>query len=172
MPEMTRELVEKEVARLEKDGTVVGVMGFSQGAKLAAGLLCSQQVLSASSSSASSEAGKAKPATDFKFGIFLNGTSPPLFSPLPPITTTSTTDQDSAPMPSTQPLISIPSLHIIGLDDPWKDSSRSLYSDYFDLKTSELVELDCGHRLPTKDSDTKRIADGILRVSQKAGHGV
>jgi dienelactone hydrolase len=162
MPEVTRELVEKEVARLEEaDGKVVGVMGFSQGAKLAAGLLCNQQLLSSPSTAASPITTASKPASSFKFGVFLNGTSPPLFS-LPSSTASAT--PDSAPTPSKQPLITVPSLHILGTEDPWKDSSRSLFADYFDPKTAELVELNCGHRLPTKEEDTKKIVDGILKL--------
>lgn len=127
--------------------------GTIRGAKCAAGLLLEQQLRSK---------GELKGDEDFpyfKFGVFLNGTSPPLVS-------SNLTDEQK------REIIQIPGLHVIGLEDPWRDESRKLYKESFSDDFSTLLEFQIGHRLPTVDKQTKRIADEIIRLYKETQRAV
>ena len=149
IPKETRRAVDRVIRGPEAEGKVVGVLGFSQGAKLAAGLLLEQQLHGADSGAGHWEG--------FKFGVFLNGTSPPLapegFS-----------DEDK------NALIAIPSLHVVGLKDPWMVESRMLF-DHFDKTKAVKLEFDVEHRLPTVEAETAKIVGEILRLyKDTCGH--
>jgi hypothetical protein len=58
------------------------------------------------------------------------------------------------------------------LNSPWRDESRKLYTDSFDEDSSTLLEFQIGHRLPTAEKDTQRIADEILRLYRETRRGV
>jgi len=136
IPDETRKVVDEAL----KERDFVGVMGFSQGAKLASGLLFEQQL-----------AKKKSPGIGgFKFGVLLCGTSPPLTSAL-------------AVEEKTE-IISIPAVHVVGLQDPWRDSSREMFEKYFDKESSKKLEFDIGHHLPSAENETAKIADEILRL--------
>jgi predicted esterase len=127
-----------------KDGRgFVGVLGFSQGAKTAAGLLLEQQLRERGEG----EDGKGK---GFGFGVLLNATCPPL--------TANLTDEEK------MELIRIPSLHVVGRDDPWREDGLGLFSTHFEKKSSVLMEFAVGHRLPVLEEDTAKIANEILRM--------
>ncbi|TVY82190.1 Esterase FUS5 [Lachnellula suecica] len=134
----TRDYLQKE---MKKRDDWVGILGFSQGGRVAAGLLMEQE-----------EEQKADMYGDeggFKFGVFT-------MTPAPPMTALAHRESPE--------LIKTPSLHVVGMQDHWYDSSIAMQSDYFDSKTSKLIEIDIGHRLPTADADTKMIAREILRM--------
>lgn len=136
--------VQKGKGDFEKNGKreVVGVLGFSQGGRCAAGLVLEQQL------------GVKSPLNlfkGFKFGVFLNSTSPPLVS-------ASLTDEER------KEKVRLQGVHIIGTEDPWRDEGSKLWKDHFEEENSVLVELECGHRLPVKEEDTQKIVKEILRV--------
>lgn len=118
-------------------------MGFSQGAKLAAGLLMEQQLR------AKGAEGEGLGA-EFKFGLLFNSTSPPYANELPE-----------------NELIAVPSIHVVGSSDPWRKSSTGLYEEYFDKKTANKIELDVDHRLPNLPEDTDKVVAGIRRLHQE-----
>ena len=126
--------------RIMKDGRgFVGILGFSQGARLATGLLLEQQL------------GKGIDwGAGLAFGVICNGTSPPLTYNL------SQVENDTK--------ITIPTLHLIGLQDPWRDESRKLRSVHCDGEQAAILEFDVGHRLPILAEDNAKIAADILRV--------
>jgi hypothetical protein len=130
----------------EKKGKrkVVGILGFSQGGRCAAGLVLEQQLSIPSPIQTLAFEG-------FKFGIFLNSTSPPLLS---------------ANLSEEQRVgkVMLPAVHVIGTEDPWRDEGFKLWKGHFSGETSCLIELGIGHRLPVKDEDTLRIAKEVLRV--------
>ena len=129
-----------------KDGRgFVGALGFSQGAKTVAGLLLEQQVR------ARKEGVEGK---DLAFGVMFNGITPPL--------TANLTDEEKLER------IGVPSLHIIGTDDPWKDESLELVGKHFDPKTATVMEFQIGHRLPVLEQDTKRVTNEISRMYAEA----
>lgn len=127
-----------------KDGRgFVGVLGFSQGAKVAAGLLLEQQLRQ-------KKEGVEWLGQGFGFGVLLNGTCPPL--------TTNLTDEEKAER------IRIPALHVVGRDDPWRENGLEMFEEHFHKETAVLMEFEVGHRLPILEEDTKKITNMILRM--------
>lgn len=126
----------------------VGVLGFSQGARAAAGLVLQQQQREKRRAGGDTEG--LDSSFDFKFAIFLMATTPPLSShPAPP---------------GEAELISLPCLHVVGLQDPWRYSGRQLFAEHFDQSVSTLMELKVDHRLPSVESDSLKIAKEMERL--------
>ena len=148
-PEETKTLLSRLAKeQIMKDGRgFVGVLGFSQGARLATGLLLEQQL------------GKGVDwGHGLGFGVICNGTSPPLTSYL------SQEEKDTE--------ISLPTLHILGLQDPWVDESRRLRAAHCHVEHAAIMECDVGHRLPILPEDNARIAAEILRMYREtSGRG-
>jgi len=144
MPERTRELLSKTVEQQrKKDGLgFVGVMGFSQGGRAAAGMLLEQQL----------KRGTGR-KEGLRFGIFLNSMVPPMAYGL--------TEQELAEQ------IDCPSLHVIGVDDPWREGGQRLGLEHFDQGQSVIMEFNVGHRLPVLEEDTAMIVTEILRMYQE-----
>ena len=148
-PEETRILLSRLAKeQIMKDGRgFVGILGFSQGARLATGLLLEHQL------------GKGIDwGAGVGFGVICNGTSLPLTSEL---------SQEEKEVK-----VAIPTLHLIGLQDPWRDESRMLRSAYCDLEQAALLEFDVGHRLPVLAEDNARLVAEILRMHREASGGV
>ncbi|TVY48931.1 Esterase [Lachnellula occidentalis] len=140
MPDESLQVIKKAIAERQRISDVVGIMGFSQGARTAAGLLYEQQLRD--------KGGEGEGlGVDFKFGVLCMGTSPPLTDKL-----------------LQNELITVPSIHVVGTSDPWAFSSRELYEGFFDKKTSKKIELDLGHRLPVVEEDTYKIVHAIQRL--------
>lgn len=141
-PEKTKALLEEFMeAQKKKDGRgFVGVLGFSQGARVASGLLLEQQLRK--------KEGAKEPG--LCFGVFLNGTTPPLTFGISDLQRTER--------------IESPTLTVLGVHDPWKEEGRKLYSQHCDLDQAVLLEFDIGHRLPLLDIDTAKIAEEITRM--------
>ncbi|MCJ1249020.1 hypothetical protein MMC30_006242 [Trapelia coarctata] len=143
----TTEILERAIA--EQVSTTgrhfVGVMGFSEGARVGSGLLLQQEQRELE--------GTQKRGDGFLFGVFLMGTSPPL---LP----------NSSSLDAVQ-CISIPTLHIVGAEDPWQELSRDLWHDYSEEAVAKLIEFPIGHYLPVLREDTCRVAAAILRLYEE-----
>jgi hypothetical protein len=92
-----------------------------------------------------------KEGEGFKFGIFLMAVTPPLTS-------------NSLTVEQKNFLITVPSVHVVGLDDPWLSEGRKLYDEHFDWKTARKMEFQVEHRLPIVETETKMICDEILRL--------
>jgi predicted esterase len=117
-------------------GEWVAVLGFSQGAKLAASLLYRQQ--------------EGRSSTKFRFGVLLAGSAPlvlldqdwevqSIFKSLP-----RSLDQD--------PVLNIPTIHMHGLRDEGIHRHRKLFESCT-RDTSRLIEWDGDHRVPIKSRD-------------------
>lgn len=135
-------------------GEWAGVMGFSQGAKLAASLLYRQQE------------GRSK--TNFRFGILLAGSAPlaildqdwdleAIFKSLP-----KSTHPDS--------MLSIPTIHMHGLQDAGLHRHRQLYESCR-RDTARLLEWDGNHRVPIKSKDLLPLVQQIREISQDTDAG-
>lgn len=157
-------------------GEYVGIMGFSQGAKLAASMLVEQQTREA-------ELGKGKgvgtcgiQGIHWRFGILIAGRAPlvaldpkrqfsrALVSPdglsegFPP-----SKDIDD------QAKVHLPTFHIHGLEDPGLGLHRKLINDYCKTGTAKLMEWQGGHRIPLKTPDVAKTAYGIFNLAREAG---
>lgn len=163
-----------EAAMVEDDmrggeGEWVGVLGFSQGAKLAASLLYTQQYQA-------EVLGKPSQWPRFKFGILLQGRAPFVWldaeeevpAGLVDATALSTADYSNlAPIPQGRKL-HIPTLHVHGLQDPNIQLHRALLKNNCDGKTARLLELDVAHRVPVKSADCTALAQEVLAIARKS----
>lgn len=137
---------------VEDGGNFVGVLGFSQGARLALGLLHEKQ--------------EEHPEAfdEFKFGVFICGTYPPLglSSSLFPIAPTALFASQGWEEKHEQ-ILRIPSIHVIGEKDPFSGKSR-LLAQCSEPSSATIMEFDTGHQLPVRSADTQRLADRIIRL--------
>jgi hypothetical protein len=151
------------------DGPWVGIMGFSQGAKMAASLLWAQEngVFSVG------ERGH------LAFGVLLAGRAPVVrLSPegqLPSVPYTAGINEKSvdftdwAPSNRGDHIFSVPTLHVHGLQDPGLDQQRYLLKNYCKDGTTRLIEWDGGHRLPKLSEDIDLVVREMLALAQEFG---
>jgi hypothetical protein len=178
--EAAGKIVESCRKAIEEDNEIatgewVGVLGFSQGAKIAASLLWAQQVLEAKND-------RAKPLLDveFQFGVLMAGRYPVvrLSSDLPDSPYTSPAGQLSLEVPhlpesnTGEHTVKIPTLHVHGLADPGLEQHREMRDLWFAAGTSTLVEWDGDHRLPIKPADVDKVLEQIYALAENAGLGI
>lgn len=153
------------------DGEWVGVLGFSQGAKMAASLLYTQQyqmeVLS-----------RENPWPHFKFGILLAGRAPMIWmdpgAGVPAGLADATTSPATAQLPKLPSIplgrrLRTPTLHVHGLADPGLEYHRELLHGNCDQKYTRLFEWEGGHSVPSKPADTRALAEQIIAVASGTG---
>ena len=119
----------------------VGVMGFSQGARVAAGTLLRKQT------------GELK-NQHLRFGVLLAGTYPPICLPTP-------SNEGSQ-------VIRIPTVHMHGSEDSHLAQGKTLFTKCCDSSTASLMNFEGGHHLPTSPDGAGRLADMILRASEQS----
>lgn len=147
-------------------GPWVAVLGFSQGAKIAASILWAQEKVK----------GGQGP---FKFGVVMAGRAPVVVldpeKKMPTIPYTadigqmSTDFTDWAPDNEGEHAISIPTLHVHGTQDPSTDLHRLMSSKYCKDGTARVVEWDGGHRLPIRPEDVEAIVEHMLDLAKETG---
>ncbi|KAL8643618.1 MAG: hypothetical protein Q9210_007615 [Variospora velana] len=135
-------------------GCFVGVLGFSQGARLAMGLLREQQE------------GRAEAIGEFGFGVLLCGTYPPLsFSSelLPGAAPPTAQFETQHFYEEDEGIVGIPTVHVVGDRDSYAPKSRLLVR-CSKRESRTVMEFDIGHCLPVKPADTQRLADRMVRL--------
>ncbi|RSM03540.1 hypothetical protein CEP52_007337 [Fusarium oligoseptatum] len=148
-------------------GEWVGVLGFSQGAKIAASLLWTQQQVTA-------KFGAAESFTHFKFGVLMAGRAPLIMldhrlQETPHIVDAALLSSEFADWPETNEgdhVLSIPTLHVHGLRDPGTEQHKILMNKYCQTGTTRLVEWDGGHRIPIKTHDVEAVVEKILELTE------
>ena len=144
----------------EGTGPIVGLMGFSQGAKLAASLLYEQEARMKFTGSA---------PTKYQFALLLAGRCPLVsLSPLtesPGLVPAGDLSEgfDTSKNDGTH-MLSLPSIHVHGLKDPGLHLHRKLLNEYCDPASTILVEWDGDHRVPIKQQDVQKVVDAIRSV--------
>lgn len=154
----------------------VAAMGFSQGTRIAGGLLLDQQ--------RRAEAGDPR-EINLKFGVLCMGGAAPMVSKIhrgmsntclaTPSTKYSTdfaiaTNHDrlvdgSASGPkSNVDLVTIPTLHLHGLKDDNLERGRHQLANYYDQKTTTLYEIEYHHAMPWVKSEILHFADLIKQM--------
>lgn len=147
-----------------------GVLGFSQGAKIAASLLWAQQ-------QAEKSLGKGQARTDFKFGVLMAGSAPILHLDVRLVQPRHIADAamfstdfvDYPTAPYGEHVLTIPTLHIHGLQDAGIERHRRLLELYCEPGRTRLVEWDAGHRLPVKPVDVEVVVGELLDMAREAG---
>ncbi|EXJ83880.1 hypothetical protein A1O1_07508 [Capronia coronata CBS 617.96] len=125
-----------------------GVLGFSQGARLAAGLLLRQKI--------EERDRQGDSPWKFAFGVMLGG-------PYPPIALSEHVDPADYAL-----LKSVPSVHGWGRDDHVKQGCEKLVA-VFESDHCFQMEYDGGHHLPLKDVEAKDLCDLIMAAWYAGG---
>ncbi|KAI1099459.1 serine hydrolase FSH [Jackrogersella minutella] len=152
-------------------GSWVGLLGFSQGAKLSASLLFRQQVRTA-------KLGRKHAGSDWKFAVIMAGRAP--IVNLDPETFTSsmlshpsqiglTGGPDLMDMVKRGHILSLPTIHLHGLNDPGLNLHRELLKEYCEPASARVLEWDGAHRVPLKGTDVQPLIDQILEVARETG---
>lgn len=153
-------------------GEWVALLGFSQGAKLAASLLLRHQLHP--SNPISSHA-----AVRFRFAVLMAGRAP-LVS-LDPYTQLDPAFLDAASFaPVDNPceplricqnehVLRLPTIHVHGLQDAGLALHRGLLAAFCAPETAMVVEWDGQHRVPIQTKDVLPVVDAILDTAQATG---
>ncbi|KAI9742966.1 MAG: hypothetical protein M1818_003261 [Claussenomyces sp. TS43310] len=154
-------------------GDWVAMMGFSQGAKLAASLLLRQQLRA-------DKLGQDHAGSDFKFAVLLAGRAP--LVALDPDLTDSLALADADELTTgafaqitgtflqgSDHVLRLPTLHVHGQKDPGLASHRRLLADFCRAGTTRLVEWNGDHRVVIQAADVAAVADEILALSKQTG---
>lgn len=149
--------------RLGATGEWVAVLGFSQGAKIAASLLLLQQE---GANGAMGRLGRSE--RGFRFGVLMAGRGPLL-----------PTDWEKASWLGEKfdyesnrkgdRLLRVPTLHVHGLQDPGLGYHQVLLEEWCDSDSTVLIEWEGNHRLPIKTADVKLVVDQIMILSKQTG---
>lgn len=149
-------------------GEWVGLLGFSQGAKVSASLLYRQQLGEMS--------GKPALHSDFRFGILIAGRAPLLS--LDPGLILNGDLPDASHMSGAQDfrrqvyyfggqVLRIPTIHVHGLRDKGLDLHRQLFEEFCAPESRRLVEWDGDHRLPLKAKDVSLVVNQIRKLARE-----
>ncbi len=162
--EEIRYAIETATQRDEGTGPVVAVLGFSQGAKLAASLLYEQQLHK-------ERTGKAD--TDFKFAVLMAGRAPLValseLSKAQGLPGAGAIAEFREYHQTNQCVVNIPTIHVHGLLDPGLELHRQLLDEHCDPATTTLIEWNGDHRVPIKSEDVGKIVKAMLRTAQETG---
>lgn len=150
--------------RLGATGEWVGILGFSQGAKIAASVLLRQQ-------EAAAGLGRMKrPGKGFRFGVLMAGRGPLLSYDWENALWLDGDERfDYASNQKANRILRIPTIHVHGLQDPGLGYHQILLEEWCDPSTTRLVEWEGNHRLPFKTWDVKLVVDKIHEIAAQEG---
>lgn len=155
-------------------GAWAGVLGFSQGAKMAASVLLRRQENPAALGRVGDRHGHgpgSPPAgADFRFGVLLAGRGP-LIQPDPDAADWLGADEsfDYASNAAAGRVLRVPTIHVHGVQDPGLEYHRKLLSEWCEPGTTQLIEWNGNHRLPFKTPDVSRVVNAILDLARREG---
>lgn len=151
-------------------GPWVGLLGFSQGAKMAASLLFRQQVRS-------EKLGASNAGSNWRFAVLMAGRSPlvsldPDVFKSPLLSDPGQIGLRAAPdlmeVIKGAHILKLPTIHVHGLADPGLELHRELLRDYCD-SSARLIEWQGPHRIPFKITDVQPIVDAIVQIAKETG---
>ncbi|KAH7070529.1 serine hydrolase FSH [Paraphoma chrysanthemicola] len=152
-------LVRETVLRIRSEGgKVVGLIGFSQGTKVVAGLLRASDLRRTLPDLASNP---DLSWCDFSFALSVCASYPPPLFP-PSITAQIPSDQAEALL---KEKIKLPAFHVQGAQDEWNWAGRGMIERFYDVSEggkSELVEWEMGHHYPVKPEESQRIGEWLI----------
>lgn len=135
-------------------GGVVGIMAFSQGTRVATGLMLDAEL-----------------GGDIKFAILICGTFPVLAlgrDEAKVTTTTATTKLAIPPLPNGAKTVGrrlgIPSIHLHGSYDPWNAEGIRLKQSYYDEKLVSTIKFKGGHQVPAGNKEAEEVASWVRDI--------
>ncbi|KAL4953388.1 serine hydrolase FSH [Aspergillus filifer] len=138
-------------------GPWAGLLGFSQGAKMAASLLLLQQ---------NDRCSQRRARDDYRFAVLFAGRAPMVTLSSSPHDKLSFSGFDVGDY---EPALHLPTVHVHGLKDPGLPLHRDLLEYGCKYGSTRLIEWDGGHRVPIRSQDVKAVVDAILDVAQETG---
>ncbi|KAI0446855.1 serine hydrolase FSH [Xylaria telfairii] len=167
------------------DGPWVGLLGFSQGAKLAASLLFRQQqraMRRAEDRNGDRQRhggwGDDGIYDGWEFAVVLAGRAP-LVNLEPGIFQSSLLSNpseiglsgtpDLMEMVTERHVLYLPTIHVHGLTDPGLHLHQELFERYTDPTSAKLVQWGGGHRVVLKGTDVQPVVDAIIEVAKETG---
>ena len=150
-------------------GDWVGLLGFSQGAKMAASILFRQQVRA-------QKLGKFLAGTDYRFAVVMAGRGPLVALDKDLAFNSALIDASEMGLPGVPSredlrrkdhILKLPTIHVHGTKDIGLPLHRHLLGEYCENKNSRLVEWDGNHRVPIKTKDVTAIVDQVMDVARQ-----
>ena len=137
-------------------GEFVGLLGFSQGAKICASLLQDAQ----------NGARMTRKAAGFRFAVLLAGRGPLVSLTPEPITTPDSTEAIGNLTATSRLKMT---LHLHGTSDPGLELHRQLLHESCDQNSARVMEWEGGHRIPIKTRDVSRLVTEIFQLARDNG---
>lgn len=164
MPSAVETLLRSTVSAATSSGSkVVGVIGFSQGTRVVAGLVKGKEIVEALGGDVGPEALWLK---DLRFAVSMCGSYPP---PLVPVAATEALERsaalgEEAKKGVLEGKIAVPTLHVQGKQDEWEWAGKLLIDGVYEVGEgkSTVFEFDMGHHYPVQAEDTERVAEWVL----------
>ncbi|KAL5333387.1 serine hydrolase FSH [Aspergillus crustosus] len=148
----------EEDDRAGATGPWVGLLGFSQGAKICASLLYRQQRLL-------EQFGPTHPGVmQWRFAILLAGRGP-LINLDPGLAMA----EEAVSQVLTSSVLYLPTVHVHGTLDPGLHEHQKLFDRWCAEGTAQLMEWEGHHRVPIKRKDVIPLVAHILRVAYETG---
>lgn len=149
-------------------GEWVGLLGFSQGAKLCASILYTQQY-------SSEGLGDSSVWPCFRFAVLIAGRAPLVWldaesavpAGLVDAADLSTAQHKNLPPVPSASRLHVPTLHVHGLQDPGLRLHRELLHHCCDSTSTLLIEWEGAHRVPIKPADVTLLAQEILALARR-----
>ncbi|KAE8143851.1 serine hydrolase FSH [Aspergillus pseudotamarii] len=149
-------------------GEWVGILGFNQGAKVAASILYRQQLRQ--------QCLDQDDMFNFQFGILVAGRAPlvsldpdvwpdPTLPDASQITDWPKRDSDKRSFYGNKHILSIRTLHVHGINDKDLELHRSLFGNFCDSRSRRLVEWDGSHQVPLKHKGVKVVVEQIRNLA-------
>lgn len=151
-------------------GGWVALLGFSQGAKIAASIVYTQQL------SREMTGEKAMMWPDFRFAVLLAGRGPLVWldrETSPPIGLADAGELsisviESQPCPGlSSHVLQVPTVHVHGSRDPGLELHRDLYRRHCTRNSTILLEFDQDHRVPIKTREVNALVEAICLMAVK-----
>lgn len=167
--------------RLGATGEVIGVLGFSQGARIAASILYNQQLRSQRLGiDPQTTPQTATGWPHFRFAVLMAGRGRLVWlTPDAPMPATLVRPVQPAGLPpqmlddaanwngmQVEDKLKLPTVHVHGIEDAGLDFHRLLNKRYCLPSSSTVVEWQGEHRVPIKTKDVHLVADEIKRLAR------
>jgi len=169
LPTEVEGLIDSTIQKIHSaGGRVVGLIGFSQGARVVAGVLRGLELRQA----LGSKAGEQGAWVDsMQFGVTVCGSWPP---PLVPASILRALDESGIPDEEKEMLlgrkIAVPAFHAVGKqDEKGRWTSKALIEGHFEVETGKscVEECEMGHQYPVAREETEKIRNWIVGVLSK-----
>lgn len=157
--------------RLGGHGEWVGLLGFSQGAKMCASLLFHQQVRS-------ERLGMHQAGSNWRFAVLLAGRGPLVSFDSNLVISPALVDASQVAMTPLADekfqhnlghMLYLPTIHVHGTLDPHLDQHRKLLTQYCERETVRVMEWEGGHRVPIKTKDVLNLVRQIWDIAYETG---